>query len=460
MFDYIIIGGGVVGTAMARELSKYDITIGLIEKESDVSLGASKANSGIVHGGYAGKYGTLKGDLCIKGNRMYDELNHELNFGFKRVGGLIIGFEGDEEVLKLQYENGLKVGEEMIWLDKNQVLALEPEINPHVSSAIHVPMIGITSPYEMTIALMENAIENGVKLLLNHKVLDIEFDNCYKINTSLGTVESRFVINAAGLYSDEIHKMLGGSGLKILPRRGQYVLFSKEENKLNHVIFQTPTDKGKGILVTPTLHGNLMIGPDAEDLFDEIETETSVERLESILRQGKKSVDFFNPKKAITTFSGIRAMSENKDFFIEYVSEHSITVGGIDSPGLTSAPAIACHVVEMIKEKQNLTLKKDFNPTRSSYFEIENDDLVCLCESQGKNRILACLEGPIEIKSTDAVKRRIRAGMGMCQGRRCEQKVRQIIADYHHVDQALITKRTEKTMPKRVGINDIRKLEI
>lgn len=459
MYDFVIIGGGVIGTAIARSLSQYDCQVALIEKEKDVSLGASKANSGIVHGGYAGKHGTLKGELCIKGNEMYDALNEQLNFGFKRIGGLLLGFdEKDRAVLEKQYENGVLVGQkDMTWLTKEAVLELEPKINPEVLFGLLVPSIGITSPYELTIALMENAIENGVELLLDHEVMNIAYDTCFHIETSGGHIEAEFVINAAGLNAGQINRLLNNDQLTIHPRRGQYILFGKDQNHLKHVVFQTPNEKGKGILVTPTVHGNLMIGPDAEDLMDEIHTETSEERLKHIIDKAKKSYSHFHLNRALTTFSGIRAMSHNKDFFIEYVHEHAITVGGIDSPGLTSAPAIAEYVIEMILKRKSLTKKTAFNPYRNSYFDSDNGPLICLCEEQGENRINNAFKGPIPLHTFDAVKRRLRTGMGNCQARRCENKVKKMIQDYYKIDD--VKKRTETHIPKRVPIDVIRKMD-
>jgi glycerol-3-phosphate dehydrogenase len=344
----------------------------------------------------------------------------------------------------------------MKWVTKEEVLSLEPSVNPDVAFGLYVKNIGITSPYEMTIAMIENAVLNGLELFLEHDVKSITYDDHYKVQTSNGVIKGRFIINAAGIHSGHINDMLGNHELTIHPRRGQYVLFGKDQNRLNHVVFQTPTVKGKGILVTPTVHGNLMVGPDAEDLLEEVTTATSVDRLKSILNQARKSVDTFSPKRALTTFSGIRAISSTKDFFIKYINENAITVGGIDSPGLTSAPAIAAYVIDLIKEKNELIEKLDFDPIRNSYYDIENDELICLCESQGKSRITACLEGPIRIQTTDAIKRRIRAGMGNCQGARCEKKVKELISEFNHTSIEDVLKRTESTVPDRVSLKEIR----
>lgn len=457
MYDIAIIGAGVIGCSIARALSRYDLKICLIEKESDVSLGASKANSGIIHGGYAGKAGTLKGVLCIKGNIMYDQLEKELNFGFRRCGGMILGFdETDRSTLIDIMRNGKAVGQnDFIWLDQEALRKKEPFINDSAKFALYMPSIGVASPYELTIALVENAIENGVTLLLEHEVLKIEKLEHFVIKTNQGNIGSRRIINAAGLNSGKINDYFD-TQLKIQPRRGQYILFGKDQSRLvNHVIFQPPTALGKGVLVTTTYHGNFMIGPDAEDLMEAIRTDTNIERLRIIIEEARKSIPSFDLRKAITTFSGIRAVAEDKDFFIKEVTNNFITVGGIDSPGLTSAPAIAEYVVNLIREKEALA-EKSFNPKRTSYFAYKNGNPVCLCEEVTEEAIHAAMKGPIPIKSTDAIKRRTRAGMGLCQGRRCEAHVSSLISAYD--SDINITKRTENDIIKRVPIMTIRSL--
>lgn len=454
MYDVVIIGAGVVGAAIGRLLSQYDLKVAMLEKEADVSLGASKGNSGIIHGGYVGKKGTLKGALCIKGNRMYDQLNKELSFGFKRIGGLILGFEGDHDNLEKQYNNGKAVGETMFWLTKEAVLKREPSINPDVQEALYVKNIGIASPYEMTIALVENAIQNGVTLYLNHHVDHIEGE---VVSTNKGDIEGRYIINAAGKEANIIHNHINSDTIDIKFRRGQYIVLSKSQNHLSHVIFQAPSKKGKGVLVTPTVHGNLMIGPDAEDLLEDLNTDTSIDRLKYIVDQSRHSTYHFDLKQALTSYAGIRSTHEEGDFIIQWSQDNVITLAGIDSPGLTAAPAIAEYVRDMLNEKL-LMNKKPFDESRKSYYSIENDDIICLCENQGASRIKHVLEGPIPIDSTDAVKRRVRAGMGTCQGARCFHTVRQIIADKHQIPIESITKRTEKHMPKRVPLSEIKNL--
>lgn len=458
MFDIVIIGAGVVGSAIARQLSKYDLKICVLEKEADVSLGASKANSGIVHGGYAGKYGTLKGQLCIKGNAMYDQLNQELNFGFKRCGGMILGFnEDDKKRLEELIDNGKKVGQnDFIWLDREALREKEPHINEKADFALFMPSIGVTSPYEMTIALIENAIQNGVELKLKHEVQNISWLGHYQIETNQDVIKSKWIINAAGIHSGKINDIFDDS-LVIHPRRGQYVLFGKDQGELvNHVIFQPPTDLGKGILVTTTYHGNFMIGPDAEDLMDDINTETSINRLKSVIKTARKSIPNFDLKRALTTFSGIRAISHNKDFFIKEIKPNFITVGGIDSPGLTAAPAISEYVLKIIQKSEVLN-EKNFNPFRESYYQEDDSQVICLCEEKTENMILKAINGPIYIDSTDAVKRRVRAGMGICQGRRCQTRVASIIREKNNLSH--VRKRTEINEPDRVPISQIRKIQ-
>lgn len=462
LFDILIIGAGVIGASIARNLSKYNIKIAVVEKEADVSLGASKANSGIVHGGYAGKSGTLKGELCIKGNQMYDQLDLELNFGFKRIGGMILGFnEHDREVLERMKTNGQKVGQDdFVWLDKNALHQKEPHISESAQFALYMPSIGVTSPYELTIALIENAIDNGVKLFLEHEVLNIKKSTYYTVETSKGLLKSKYIINAAGINSGKFNDLFNDE-LTIHPRRGQYILFGKDQHHLvNHVLFQPPTDKGKGTLVTQTYHGNFMIGPDAEDLLENPSTDTHVDRIEEIIKLAKKSIPGFNIKRALTTFSGIRAMASNQDFYIKEVNDRFITVGGIDSPGLTSAPAIAEYVIDMIKKKETLSVKKKYQPKRVSYFVDSMDDTVCYCEEITIKEIESCFDRGITIHSTDAVKRRVRAGMGNCQGTRCQPVVKSMIMKKYHLNADDVTMRTEKSEPKKVSIQEIRKLKV
>lgn len=480
MYDVSIIGAGVVGSAIARELSKYNLKVCLIEKEEDVGTGASKANSGIVHGGYVAKYGTLKGELCIKGNSMYNQLEKELNFGYRNPGALVIGFdEDDENRIKKLYENGIKVGcddLEIIYGDK--IKELEPHINKDVKVALYAKSVGVASPYEMTIALTENAIENGVDLKLETKVLAIDKEHeAFIISTNKGEIKSKYIVNAAGLYSDKIANMLGMDDFKILPRRGQYVLSTKDQGYLvNKVIFQVPTEKGKGILVTTTYHGNFMIGPDAQEVVDKEDIGTDIESIEYIIKTARKSITDFDVRKSLTTFAGIRAISSTGDFVIGKTKVKGfINAAGIDSPGLTSSPAIAEKIVGILKEAGLQLIKNEkFNPYRKPIIikkdksfdgKIDDEDptknIICRCEKVTESEIIDAMKRGIPVKSTDAIKRRTRAGMGFCQGNFCRPRVKAIIAREMGIPVEKVTVRGKDSgePPKRVNINVIRKIQ-
>lgn len=460
MYDISIIGAGVIGCAIARELSKYKVKVCLIEKSEDISNGASKANSGIVHGGFAGKFGTLKGDLCIKGNRMFKALIEELNFGYRETGALIIGFNSeDERKIREQYENGVKVGcDDLEIIYGNRIKEIEPNINVDVKVALYSKKVGVTSPYEFTIALAENAVENGVTLKLETEVTGInKLENKFRIITNKETIDSRYIINAAGLYSDKIANMVGIHDFIILPRRGQYILLGKEQGHLaKTVIFQVPTAKGKGILVTTTYHGNLMIGPNAEEVNDKDDVATTSESLQYIIETARLSVKNFNIRRALTTFSGIRAVSSTGDFIIEESKVKGfINAAGIDSPGLTSAPAIALKVINIIKNSAfNLEKKDNFNPYRrpiilkkalpfdgSIDHSIPEKNIICRCEKVTEAEIIDALHRGIPIKTTDAIKRRTRAGMGACQGNFCWCRVKKIIARELNLPEEEVTTR-------------------
>ena len=483
MYDVTIIGAGVVGTAIARELSKYDLDLCLLERAGDVSTGASKANSGIVHGGYVGKYGTTKGELCIRGNELIRELDEELNFGFRETGALIVGFdERDEENIKKVYQNGLKVGHDEddldILYDKEKIKELEPHLNEDVELAMHCKSVGVTSPYEMTIALAENAVENGVDLKLENEVIDIDkTEDQFKLKTNQTDIKSRYVVNAAGVYSDKVAQMVGIDDFEIYPRRGQYVLFAKDQSDLvNSVIFQTPTKKSKGVLVTTTYHGNFMLGPNAEDIDKKENIDTTIEEIESIVETARKSIPEFDIKRALTTFSGIRAKSSTGDFIVEESAvDGFVNAAGIDSPGLTSSPAIAERVRNILQDSGlKLKEKEDFNPYREPIItkgdmhleaKIDHEDpaknIICRCERVTEDEIKDAMSRGIEIKTTDQIKRRTRAGMGNCQAQFCQSRVKKLIAKERGIDVDEVTVRGENKSlaPQRVDIDEIRKID-
>lgn len=464
MIDVSIIGAGVVGCAIARELAKYNLKICLIEKNEDVGAGATKANSGIVHGGYAEKPGSVKAKFSSTGNSMYKKLNDELNFGFTQVGSFVIGFD-EKDAVKINelFAYGQKNGVPNLQIvDGDFVQNKEPNLNKNITVALYCPTAGIISPYEFAIALAENAIHNGVELKLNSNVNAVQkISDHFIITTDKEKIETKIVINAAGLYSDEIAKMIGLSEFTIKPRQGQYLLFDKDQGDLiNSIIFQTPTAISKGILVTKTHHGNLLIGPDATPVAEQDYLDTASKNIDEIIDAAKKSMPDFDLSKVITTFAGNRAASNTGDFIIkESKIKGFINVAGIESPGLTAAPAIAIHVVDIVKttEKVALTKKTNFDPYRKAYNTVINmqekdlSDLikkdakygciVCRCETVSEGEICDALTRNIPIDSLDAIKRRTRAGMGRCQGAFCSPKIMEIVHSELQIPKEKITKK-------------------
>lgn len=468
MYDIVIIGAGVIGTIIARELSRYKLNIAILEKENDVSCGASKANSGIIHGGYDAKHGTIKAIMSRRGNQMYDKLNSELNFGLDRIGSLVLGYNKDD-LLKLEklMKNGIKNGvSDLKIIYADEIKNLEPNINESVYCALYCPSAGIVSPYEVTIALAENAVLNGVKLFLNEEVKKINLikDNkkhdFFSIKSSNKKFESKYIINCAGVYSDKIANMIGLNDFYIIPRKGEYMVFEKYYGDIaKHVLFQVPSEKGKGVLVTKTYHNNLMIGPNAQEAGGKDDTGTSIDVLKSIFLKSKNSIKSIDGNKIIRSFAGLRASSSRHDFIIEESKiKNFINVAGIESPGLTSAPAIADYVVnEILAKKESLEEKENFKPNRKAIISrknkndllnpldlkplLESEEYICRCEQVKKSTIIDSLSRGINIISIDAVKRRTRAGMGVCQGVFCGKRVKKVIAEYYNINEEEVKNR-------------------
>ncbi len=450
MYDVIIIGGGIIGTSIARELSKYNNKVLLLEKDIDVSMGSTKANSAIVHGGYAESHSTLKGRLCYQGRKQFKRLNEELNFGFRETGSLVLSFDDDKEPLEKLMKNGIKNGlEDLNIVGTEEIMKIEPNINPNVKWALYCKGAGICSPYEMAIAMAENAIQNGVELKLENKVLSIEKKNeLFIVKTNKDTYCGKYVVNAAGLYSDKISKMVGVDDFKILPRSGEYLLFARGTGEaINTVLFQLPTKFGKGVLVTSTYYDNLLIGPDSSDDAEKDDTSTHIDRIAKIYNQALFIYDKIDPKKFIRSFTGIRARSSTDDFIIEETKVKGfINVAGIQSPGLTSSPAIVNMVIRILEEAGlELIQNPNFNPYRKpiiekkplkNFSEIKNKinlppgskgRIVCRCEQVLEEEIVDALHRGIKIKTVDGVKRRTRATMGWCQGNFCKSRVIEIM---------------------------------
>ncbi|MBT8356465.1 MAG: NAD(P)/FAD-dependent oxidoreductase [Deltaproteobacteria bacterium] len=454
MYDFTIIGAGVTGAGIARTLSRYKVNICLLEKADDVSSGASKANSGIVHGGYAAKNGTLKGRLNVLGNRMFEDLNQQLNFGYRKTGGLVLAFdEKEKKLLEVLFANGKKSGvRDLEIIKRKQILELEPNLNPEVKYALYAKDVGVISPYEYTIALAENAVENGVDLFLGHEVLDIiRLKSGFELITNKKRINTHNVINAAGVHSDTVSRMAGVDYFRIIPRKGQYVLFEKGTgDAVDSVIFQVPTRKGKGILVTSTYHGNLMLGPNSEEVENREDTSTDEMTLEYIIDTARKSLPGFDLKKRLKTFSGVRSRPDTGDFIIKEEYKGFINVAGIESPGLTSSPAIADMVLNIVKRRTNLEQNKDFNPLRKAIIKPNSFDaaevkrridlapcderIVCRCEKVTEGEVRDALTRNIDIRTRKAVKFRTRAGMGLCQGKFCGPRVDELIQRIKHFE--------------------------
>ena len=448
-WDVVIAGGGVIGSAIARELSRYDLKVALVEANSDLALGTSGANSGIVHAGYDAMPGTLMAELNVKGNRMYPELCKKLEIPFEPIGSLVLAFdEEDVKTIHKLYDRGITNGvPEMKILSAEEVRAMEPNVTETVLGALYAPTAGVVSPYEATIALAENAAENGVSFFLEHPVTEIRKNEEGFVVTAGGEEFCcTILINCCGVHANELSLMAGGEPFPVTGRKGEYVLYDKNLGGfVNTVLFQPPSKMGKGILVTRTAEGNMLIGPSSVDVDDIDDTATTQEGLDSVYETAKRSCPNLPAGGAITTFAGMRAVIGD-DFIIRYSEkvENLLQTAGICSPGLTAAPAIAEKVAGLVGEKLELKEKETWKDTREGIppfnklgWEerqalIEKDPayarMVCRCETVTEGQIVKALHSPIPVYTIDGVKRRCRAGMGRCQGSFCTPRVMEIIS--------------------------------
>ena len=448
--DIIIIGAGIIGSSIARELSRFSASILIIDKESDVCEGTSKANSAIIHGGFDAKPGSLKAKYNLQGNLMMDQVSTELDFTFKRNGALVVcwGEKGLStlEMLKSRGEmNGVK---DLQILSREEAIQKEPNLADGVYAALFIPSSGIVCPFEMTISYAENAVANGAKFQMSTEVQSIskEYDKFY-VRTDKGEFVSKCLINCAGVYADQIHNMICEPSFKITARKGEYMLLDKNVgNLVRHTIFQIPTNMGKGVLVTPTVHGNLLLGPTAKDIDDKENTATTFKGLEAVHGKSELSVKGIPMRQVITSFSGLRATGDTGDFVIQEDPnvKNFIDVACIESPGLSSSPAIAVFVRDVVKENLSLTEKKDFNPIRKGITKLsdlsfeerkklitdhpEYGQIICRCEQISEGEILECIRRPLGATTLDGIKRRVRAGMGRCQAGFCSPKVIEILS--------------------------------
>lgn len=449
--DVVIIGGGIIGTAVARELSKYCLDVILLEKETDVAIGTTKANSGIVHAGFDAHEGTMKARMNVRGNELYHKLNDELELGIKFIGSLVVATSNDEmqtvqELLRRGRANGVPG---LAVVCKDELLKKESNLSSKVLGALWAPTAGVIIPFEAAVAFAENAIRNGVEIIRECPVEDIlmEDDQVKAVKTAMGTITTKYVINAAGLFADEISAMAGDHSFTIIPRKGEYMLFDKKVQLVNSVIFPAPSKVSKGILVAPTAHGNVFVGPNAQDVGDKEDIATTPQGMDEILAGAEKLVPNIPVKTAITGFAGLRATSSTGDFVLgaSKVTKGLIQAGGIQSPGLTAAPAIAEFLVtELAASGLELTLKANFkpqNPSRIVMKELSVAEkeavitenhlfgrVICRCESITEGEIVAAITSPCGALTVDGVKRRTRAGMGRCQGGFCGPRVTAIIA--------------------------------
>ena len=461
-YDVAIIGGGVIGCSAARELSRLQLRTVLLEKGPDVASGSSKANSGIVHGGYDCKPGTLKAKFNVLGNRMFDCLSRDLDFPFKRNGAwVVVSDERDVPMLEKLLEQGIANGVEgLSILNREEARRREPNLNRAIVAALDVPTSGIVCPYEMTIAFAENAAVNGVEFRLNFTAETIEKRNgVFHIEGPAGVVDARILINAAGLYADTINNMLSEHPFSITPRRGEYCLLDKTEGDLvAHTLFQLPGRGGKGVLVSPTVDGNLLLGPTSHDIDDKELTSTTREGLREVVEKALQTVERIPMNKVITSFSGLRAVNDTDDFIIGLSPdvENLINAAGIASPGLSSAPAIAEYLRDLVAGMTHAEINPNFQPVRKAFPRFRhmtaeersdairaNPDfgqIVCRCELVTKAEVIAAIRGPLGVRDVDAIKRRTRAGMGRCQGGFCMMRLPEIIAGELKIPLTEVTK--------------------
>ena len=449
MYDIAIIGAGVVGGMIARELSKYELKILILEKENDVAMGATKANSAIVHAGFDAKEGSLKAELNVKGSEMMEQVTNELGVKYIKNGSLVIGFnEEDKKVLEELLERGNKNKvKDLKLLTKEELKEKEPQISDNVTCALYAPTGAIVCPYELNVAAIGNAMDNGAELKCNFKVTEIRNENdVYVISSENEEVTAKCVVNAAGLNADLIAKMVGDDTFDIHPRRGEYILLDKEcGNLITHTIFRTPSKMGKGILLSPTVDGNLLTGPTSEDIEDKEDKKTTANGFAKIISEANENVNNVPYNKTITSFCGLRAVGSTGDFIINTPEKGFINVAGIESPGLSASPAIAVKVSDMVKESgMELVLKENYNPLRkpmhhfkSASVEEKNEiikenksfgKIICRCETVTEGEILEAIRTNPKPNDLDGVKRRTRAQMGRCQGGFCSPYIIKLLA--------------------------------
>ncbi len=461
MYDVAIIGAGVIGAMTARALSKYDLKICVLEKEHDVAMGTTKANSAIVHAGFDAKENSLKARLNVSGSRMMASLCRDLGVKYKNNGALVIGTcSEDRNVLEELHSRGIQNGVRGLRiLEEKELREIEPNLSSQAHFALYAPTSAIVCPYELTVAAMGNAMDNGVHLKCDFSVERIEKEKeGYQIFSKEELVSARFVVNCAGLFADRIASLVGDLSFRIHPRKGEYVLLDREcDGLISHTVFRTPTKMGKGILVTPTVDGNVLLGPTSYDMEEKGNTQTTAEGLSEVLEKASESVKGIPSGKVITSFCGLRAVGDTGDFIITSPEKGFWNVAGIESPGLSASPAIAEEMVLHLKEQGlELTEKGDFCPVRKPMHAFRDATLeeknrlirenpaygkiICRCENVTEGEILDAIRQHPKARDLDGVKRRTRAQMGRCQGGFCSPHIIGLLAKEMGIPYESVTK--------------------
>lgn len=462
--DYVVIGAGAVGCAIARELSKYEVSVIVVDKRDDVGGNASKSNSAIIHTGYDAKPGTLESQLVVAANPMYDQLAKDLDVPFERIGALLPAvtdeqFEQLPAIKQKAFDNHVY---DVEYLSAQTMREMEPNLNPEVKGGLFIPRESIIDPFILVQALAENAYANGVSFMLETEVTDIEVVDgaVRKVITTQGDIEADCVINAAALHCDDIAAMVGKADYKVVPRRGQFFILDKNtDTKVNHIVLPIPTKITKGKLMTPTIHGNMLVGPTAEDLDDKENSATTTAGLDSIAADVRRLVPKVNLRDAITEYSGLRPNRNPEGLHVDTWEDLDgyVNLSGVRSTGLTLSVSMGKYVVERIRQTgRALTLKDNLIRTREGiprFCELGEQErealvaadprygqIICRCETITEGEIVNAIHRPLGAKTMDAVKRRVRAGMGRCQSGFCGPRVMAILARELKVPEEAINK--------------------
>ncbi|MBO4475092.1 MAG: NAD(P)/FAD-dependent oxidoreductase [Clostridiales bacterium] len=476
-YDIVIVGAGIVGTSIAYNLVPYDVSVVLLDKNNDIAMGATRANSAIIHAGYDPKPGTLMAKLNVEGNRLCERLCNRLDVPFRRCGSLVLAFSEEEEALLSELlDRGIKNGvPDIRILNQDELRAMEPGVSEEAVAALYAPSAGIVNPWELALAQAEVFVRDGGDLFLNTEVTAIRENEDptrsgrYTIETTIETFETNVIILACGIHADTVHELIATPDFRIVPTRGEYYLLDKcEGNKVSHVIFQCPSEKGKGVLVSPTVHGNLICGPTSEVLNDDIEdTSTTSGKLSEIKEKAARSVGNISWRDNVRNFSGIRANSDADDFIIRQIPRKKwiFEAAGIKSPGLASSPAIGPYVVKLMKQRGVcLFEKKDVIEPNGEHYQSyclsrskvhfrdldnsQREDLVkrdpaygrivCRCEEVTEGEIRDALRSPIPPYTLDGVKRRVGTGMGRCQGGFCGPRIVEMLLSYQKEELSML----------------------